>query len=308
MRLLIVGSNPLSLFFSALFSESSEVILLDERKHYMSIREENELTLKLKGKDLIFNVDALVSNSMDLIGEQFNIMILSGNAYDVYYSSLRMLENDIFANLIILASDGLGLEDELEKAVRKEQVIGRILTDMQVVFKKDSNEIEVTRFEPIYMGYSYKKGKEKLLEKLGDKIKELGFNVNFLSDIKSIIWTRAIIKSSVEALAEILDVKLKFLLESIEVREILQKLLKESYLIARKNGIELFNLYREALRYVNRFGERKSVFSGDYMSSLELPFLNGFLVNIGAKLGINTVYNELIFKLVKSRIEAKKFK
>ncbi len=308
MRLLIVGSNPLSLFFSALFSESSEVILLDERKHYMSIREENELTLKLKGKDLIFNVDALVSNSMDLIGEQFNIMILSGNAYDVHYSSLRMLENDIFANLIILASDGLGLEDELEKAVRKEQVIGRILTDMQVVFKKDSNEIEVTRFEPIYMGYSYKKGKEKLLEKLEDKIKELGFNVNFLSDIKSIIWTRAIIKSSVEALAEILDVKLKFLLESIEVREILQKLLKESYLIARKNGIELFNLYREALRYVNRFGERKSVFSGDYMSSLELPFLNGFLVNIGAKLGINTVYNELIFKLVKSRIEAKKFK
>ncbi|MGQ4891904.1 MAG: ketopantoate reductase C-terminal domain-containing protein [Candidatus Njordarchaeia archaeon] len=309
MRILITGHNPLSLFFSSILSESMEIVLYSEKERFPKIREGRGAILESRVSEHKFDVDAVTSNLLDLVGEKFDAILFTGGPAKVYERLKAFSENSITTSFYILNCDGLLIEEKIENLIPKHSFVARFITDVQVNYDPNSNILRVLKEEDIYVGYTIK-GKISLdpLSKFFEVIKEKYSRVQYLENMKEFIWRRGIIIASALSLSAILGVKMRYLLESIEARELLQNLIREGERIARKRGLAISNLYREVLMYIKKHGEREiSLLSqeGGY-SPDDIEFLNGAILNVSKKFGVNSVYNEIIYKLLKARESIRK--
>ncbi len=137
---------------------------------------------------------------------------------------------------------------------------------------------------------------------------EAGIDTELVEDPIANLWNKSFIAVGVKPIAALTHLTDGQISEFEDSRAVMEGIVEEAAAIANAKGID--NLVDDPVAYVHDFCEANS----DHVSSAledvrnerktELEHLNGYLVRAGAELGVETPYNELIMRLVRSRERA----
>lgn len=298
MKIAIIGPGAIGTLIAAhLARAKNEVWFLDN-----TINRAQSLRKKGVRVEGLSKIAARVNASVNAkeIGTT-DAVILCVKSYDTD-DALSHVKEIIDENSFILSlQNGIGNIQLLNDTVGEARVIAGITSHAATLISpgivrhtgKGETIIGRTTKSPI--------GKARLLLELLNKS---GITTRSTKDINSLIWSKLIINSGINALSAITHLKNGLLLEYPYTKDIMRSAVAEAARIAKKKRIKL--------QYDDPFQKVESVCknTANNISSMlqdvlqkhktEIDFINGAIARQGKQLGIATPVNETLTYLVKA--------
>lgn len=142
---------------------------------------------------------------------------------------------------------------------------------------------------------------------LVDLFQKADLAVQLIPDLTSMVWGKLVINVAINPLSALLGVKNGQLLESSYSRELMALVARETSQVGHAMGVE-FN-FTDPVQAVEAVAEataeNKSSMLQDVIrgAPTEIDVLCGAVVELGHKYGVDTPYNQLLWKLIKARVE-----
>ncbi|MDI6758944.1 MAG: 2-dehydropantoate 2-reductase [Candidatus Omnitrophota bacterium] len=302
MKIVIVGPGAMGCLFAAFLSLSKEEIwLLDKTKDRAELI--NQQGIIIEG--ISENWQAKVKASADKIKiGKADLIIICVKSFDTK-EALENAKTLLKENTTILTlQNGLGNVEILGELAGQERVIagstneGATLLAAGRIRHAGRGQTIIGRMDgkiPVEM---------RFLREIFNKV---GLEARISRDIKSLLWSKLIINTGINALSAITRLKNGKLIEFEWTRRILREVVTEAVKIAKRKRIKL--IYDDPLAKVEAVSEATA---GNISSMLqdvlrkkrtEIDFINGAIVRLGQELGIPVPNNSLLVDLVKT-IEA----
>ncbi|MEM0352909.1 MAG: 2-dehydropantoate 2-reductase, partial [Archaeoglobaceae archaeon] len=142
--------------------------------------------------------------------------------------------------------------------------------------------------------------KQNDAEIVANVLRDAGFSVEIVDDIEFRVWAKAIVNSVINPLTAICRVSNGFVVENENLRKIAERVAKEGEMLMRKLGYE-FNAFDEVLKVAKMTAKNKSSMLQDVLRGkrTEVDFINGAIVEKCKEMGVDCIYNEILWKIVK---------
>lgn len=302
MKIVIVGPGAMGNLFAAFFSKIKEdVWLLDKNKE--RAEKINTQGLFIEGLSGKWQVKPKASCDVQKIGT-CDLIIIATKAYDTK-SAIQQAKPIIKENTHVLTlQNGIGNIEIISELVGPDNVIGGItniganLVDENHIKHAGCGETIIGKIDgsmPVEL---------RVIRELFNKAK---LEIKFSRDIKSILWSKLIINTGINALTAITGLCNGKLLEYEGTRRILRDSVTEAVRIVKRKRIKL--IYDDPLAKVEAVAESTSTNISSMLQDIlrkkrtEIDFINGVIVRLGQELNIPTPVNSLLTDLVKT-IEA----
>ncbi len=302
MRFLIVGFNPISLSIAYLLSDEHDIVIYSKEKDYPEIRESSEIKVKISGETEEAVIQGIVTDLVGVLTESFDSIIIVDTPVNIKRHIERMMELEMKMKSILIVSDGLDIEEDLLKTFDKKALtIGRLLIDIDAEYSAEGNTLTIKKVQNAAMGY-ISKVHDSSVEAIRDSLKRRGIKLLWFDDIREKVWERTLIFSTLGALEILLNSNNQLLKESKYAQDLIQKLLKEGELIARKQGINLMGVYRTAIKYMSSESDIKSKLIKIKARNIEsnIEYFVGALLKYGEKYRLSLPFHSTIYKLLKA--------
>ncbi len=302
MRFLIVGFNPTSLSIAYFLSDEHDIVIYSKDKDYPIIRESSEIKVKMDSGTEVAIIQGIVTDLVDVLTEGFDSIIIVDTPANIKRHIERMVELEMKIKSILIVSDGLDIEEELLKTFDKKTLtIGRLLVDIDAEYSAETNTLIINKVQNAAMGY-ITKSHDSSIESIRDALKKKGIRIFWFNDIKEKVWERTLIFSTLGAIEILLDSNNQLLKESKHAQDLIQKLLKEGELVARKQGINLVGVYRTAIKYMNSERDIKSKLIKIKTRNIEsnIDYFTGALLKYGEKYRLSLQFHSTIYELLKA--------
>jgi len=299
MNIVIMGAGAIGSFIGATLSKNNKVILVGRNPHIAAIQKKG---LEIKG-ETVFKGKISAVTSVDEISFIPDIVFLTVKAYDTANAMDEILP--ILSRETILCSLQNGL-DNIEK------ISGKINLD-QIVAGVTSRGVELRKPGVIYhtgIGWTIVGTlKDTIREKaefIAGVLNKSGIETSVTSDIMKEIWKKAIINSSINPLTAIFSCRNGYLLENPILAGILDRICRESTSVANAAGIPLNE--EDLVDLTHRVIENTAGNSSSMLQSMrrgkktEIDSINGKIVEIGEKKGVDPVLNKILLYLIKNII------
>jgi len=297
MNIVILGAGAIGSLFGALLSEQNKVVLIGRTLHIKAIQKKG---LTINGKTKL-NVKISAEDTIDKVTLIPDLLILTVKAYDTELAINQAKHIIIDSTTVLSLQNGLDNIDKIKKIIHHKKIIAGITTH-GALFSKPG-VIRHTGFGETILGELNGKKSKRICD-IADKFNEADIETKVSSDITKEIWIKGIVNSSINPLTSFFRCKNGYLLENPILENILASICRESTNIARSKGI---NLSDKSMIQKTKDVIRDT--SDNYSSMLqsirkgkktEIDSINGKLVNIGKKHGVDTKLNEILVYLVSS--------
>jgi len=297
MKIAVLGAGAIGLLFGGLLSKKNDVTLVGRKAHIQAITKNG---LKITGKTNL-NVHISAVDSISKIDSSLDLLILTVKSYDTE-TAINEAKNIIENNTIVLSlQNGLDNIEKICRIIDKKNVISGVTT--HGVFFSKSGLIKHTGTGETILGELNGKQTERIVN-IVNCFNQSGIKTILSRDISKEIWYKAIINSSINPLTAIFECKNGYLLENPILEKLVEKICKESAMIANAEGVNI--------SYESTLEKTKEIIrntSGNYSSMLqsirkggktEIDSINGKLVEIGKKNNVETLFNEFLIYFVES--------
>lgn len=296
MNIVIFGAGAIGSLFGSLLSKNNNVTLISRKPHVDAIRK-NGLTIEDKTK---LNVEVGAEESVDKITYQTDLFILTVKSYDTE-TAIKEARSIIGDKTIVLSiQNGLDNIDKIKKFVNSRNIIVGVTT--HGAFFSKPGLIRHTGIGKTIIGELNGKKTDRL-KNIQSIFNNSDIKTTISIDIFKAIWIKTIINSSINPLTSIFNCKNGYLLENPVLEKIVEKICRESTNIANANGIDI--LYSAIIKKTKEV----IVDTGENFSSMlqsiqkgkktEIDSINGKLVELGKKCGIELSMNEILVYSVK---------
>ncbi|MCX5700182.1 MAG: 2-dehydropantoate 2-reductase [Candidatus Omnitrophica bacterium] len=302
MKIVIVGPGAIGTLLAAFLSKSKEEIwLLDYNKE--RALKLNQTGISLEGLSGDWQAKPKTSSDIKEIGIA-DLVIICVKSYDTKNAikQSKTLVNEKSA--VLTLQNGLGNIEIIAEAIGSERVIAGVTS------------LGATLLEPGRVKHAGKG--ETVIGRLDGKItvemrsireifNKVGLETRITRDVKSILWSKLIINTGINALTAITRLNNGKLTEFEGTRRIMREAVTEAIRIAKRKRIKL--AYDDPLAKVEAVCEATS---GNISSMLqdvlrkrrtEIDFINGVIVRLAQELNIPAPINSMLLDLVKT-IEA----
>jgi len=297
MNIVILGAGAIGSLFGALLSKKNNVLLIGRTPHIQAITENG---LMITGKTKM-TVKIPAEDSIKKVTFSPDLLILTVKSYDTE-AAIKEAKSIIDDSTIVLSlQNGLDNIDKIEKIVSRERIVVGVTT--QGVFFSRPGVIRHTGKGHTILGELGGK-KTGRIKHIADLFNEAGTDTKISSDIIREIWVKAIINSSINPLTTIFQCKNGYLLENPLLKNIVEKICRESTLIADKEGIHLSfqGMCKKTKQVIQNTAENYSSMFQSFKRGrkTEIDSINGKIVDMGKRHGIETSMNEILVYLIKS--------
>jgi len=225
MNIVILGAGAIGSLFGALLSKNNNVFLISRKSHVKAIRK-NGLIIDGITK---LNTKIYASDSVDNIPFSPDLIIITVKSYDTK-TAINQVKKIINKNTIILSlQNGLNNISDIENVVDQSKIIAGITT-VGAFFPKPGKVIHTGIGETIIGElFSKKSDRIKLIKRIFSKS-----NIDTIvsEDIKKEIWIKAIINSSINPITAFFSCKNGYLLKNPVLEKIVEKVCRESTIVA----------------------------------------------------------------------------
>jgi 2-dehydropantoate 2-reductase len=295
MKIMVFGAGAIGSLFGAFLSKNHDVILIGRPSHAKAIQKNG---LEIIGKTRL-NVKPRAESSVKNIDFSPDLLIITVKSYDTEVA-IKQAKKIIDEKTIVMSlQNGLDNIDVLKKYVDCKKIIAGITT--HGVFFSKPGVIEHTGFGDTTIGEL--DGKTSVRVK--NIVKELnrsGIKTDLSKNITEDIWVKAVVNSSINPLTTIFQCKNGYLLENPVLHGIVEKVCYESCMVGKNIGLSFS--YREILDktvdVINKTSNNHSSMlqSVKNRKKTEIESINGKIVEIGGRYGVDVFLNKCLVFLV----------
>lgn len=291
MKIVVFGAGALGSFVGGMLSKKHDVILVGRENH---VKEINKKGLRISGEtDYVAHPDAITF----LEKQDADLVILTVKAYDT-----RQAVEEIAGKCdspILSLQNGIGNEDIISEIAGRERIIGGITTH-GVRYVSPGNIIHTGKGETI-IGEMDGSISERV-KNFADAMTECGIETKVSRNIRREIWRKAIVNASINPLTAVLRCKNGYLLENKHAMSLMKKICMEASMAAKSNGIDVGDVMEkvEEVAYMTKENYSSMLQSVIMGKKTEIDYINGEIVKIGMKKGIEMPVNYVLIELVKA--------
>lgn len=298
MKIAIIGSGAMGSLYGGILAESGhEVYFIDVFKEHVDAINSNGLCIIKDGEErYIKNVKAFVdSNAVGIV--DLAIVFVKSTITDIAVEGNKsILGKD---TLVLTLQNGLGNIEKINKVVDISQII--VGTSANGASFVEPGKIRHSGHGGTVLGEITGEETERIKEihKIMD-LDELG-NAKISQNVMSLIWEKLIVNCGINPLTALTNMKNGQLLENKESEEILENIVAEAIMVAEKSNIKLnFDNADYCKEVCRATSENTSSMLSDVLNNrkTEIMNINGAIVRIGEKLGIDTPYNRTLTNLI----------
>lgn len=307
---LIIGAGAVGVAMAAsLASEEMEVAVLSASPTADAIEKNGVKRCGIFSEITIPTGVVKVYRRYEEIKTGFNYVIISSKTMANAEIAAKLAANrDIIAEngKIVIFQNGWGNNDEYLKYFDKSKVYNaRIITGFQRVTPENSKVTVHTA--PILLGSLYGMDNE-VMAPLANAINHSGIPSEVSADIGKALWAKMLFNTTLNPLGAILNVSYGELSESEHARMIMDSLIEETYAVLAAEKYETFwetaDEYKEVFygklvpdTYKHRSSTLQDI---EKKQKTEIDTLNGCIIRLANKNGIDVPTHNMIYKLIKA--------
>ena len=309
-KVLIIGAGAVGVAIAAsLASEEMEVAVLSASRTADAIEKNGVKRCGIFSEITIPAGVVKVYRTYEEIKTGFNYVIVSSKTMANAEIAAKLAANrDIIADngKIVIFQNGWGNNDEYLKHFDKSEVYNaRIITGFQRVTPENSKVTVHTA--PILLGSLYGADNE-VMAPLANAINLSGIPSEVSADIGKALWAKMLFNTTLNPLGAILNVSYGELSESEHARMIMDSLIEETYAVLAAEKYETFwktaDEYKEVFygklvpdTYKHRSSTLQDI---EKKQKTEIDTLNGCIIRLAKKNGIDVPTHNMIYKLIKA--------
>ena len=297
MNILILGAGAIGSLFGGLLSKKNNVLLVGRKSHIKAIKENG---LKITGKTRL-NVKISAEDLIKKITFSPDLLILTVKSYDTEIA-VKEAKSIIGNNTVVLPlQNGLDNIDKIEKIIGREKIIAGVTT--HGTFFPKPGVIKHTGKGETILG-ELDGEKTERIKHIKDLFNEAGIETKISTNIIREIWVKTVINSSINPLTTFFQCKNGYLLENSILENLVEKICKESTEVANSEGLNLSyqNMIKKTKEVIQKTSENHSSMLQSFKKGgkTEIDSINGKIVDLGKRNGLETPINEMLVYSIKS--------
>jgi 2-dehydropantoate 2-reductase len=293
-HILIIGSGALACLFSARLARTGQpVTLTGSWEAGISAIRKNGVGLLVGGK-IEYSPISLLDNSQAT--QKFRSAILLTKTYQIAETLTRVMPYLAEDGSVLSLQNGLTARDRMVEVIGEQRAISGITTCAAELV--DPGVVRHNGGSSIFLG------KHPEIDGYRNLLVDAGFTVNVVSDIRKMIWEKAVINSAANPLGAILRMRNGEMAAQPDVMHLMDELIREACTVARADG---FNVEQEAMQ--KRIREVLDETSNNRCSMLqdflhgretEINDINGAMIDLASKYQIPTPVQSTVTQIVRS--------
>ena len=311
MNIIVLGAGAIGLVFGGFLAKAGHrVIFLGREENVSAVKKHGLFIEGLWGNHLIKNI-AGYTNLRELKekeGASWDLVLLTVKSYDT--ENMLKAFHETFANPMPILSlqNGLGNLDKIIQIIgSKWAMAGRVIFGAEI---DSPGRVSVTVYaEEVIVGGIENGIDYQRVTEVSDTLSNAGIPTLPTHEIKKYIWGKVLYNSALNGLGAILGVKYGFLREHESSRMLITSIVQEFFRVLEKENIKLD--WPTPAAYLDDLFERLIPATYDHYPSMlrdiqnrkrtEIDSINGAIVEIAQKHGIDVPVNWLITTLVKTQ-------
>ncbi|MDE4084277.1 2-dehydropantoate 2-reductase [Planococcus maritimus] len=301
MKILIVGAGAMACLTGGKLKASGEEVRLYNRlnSHVEAI---NEQGLRIVEKD-----NSVTQIKLEVVqdvkdDEQVDILLvlLKAQANEAVLGKLRGKLSE--KTLIITMQNGIGNAETIQQLFPLNTVVSGTLGHGASV--EQDGTILHRGWGTNYLGNVEQGTPSNTLEAFSRKLTEAGMKTEVSADVKAVIWNKLFVNAAFNSVTALTRLKNGDILNTPEGEDLLRAVTKEAVLVARAEGVDADAeaVIEECLRMGRQdIGSNKSSMLMDVLKKrqTEIDVINGGIVKLGIKHGIETPVNASLAGLIR---------
>jgi 2-dehydropantoate 2-reductase len=303
MRILVFGAGALGSFLAGMLSQKYEVTLYGREEKTKAVSKSG---LEITGKTNLIARPNTSFKPKDLTGQEFDAIILAVKSYDTD-SAMNLVKEGISKNSAVLSlQNGLDNEVRIAQVIGEERTLGGV-TSHGLTFIEPGFVHHAGSGETI-IGELNGKETERIKE-IAKALSSVGIETKTSKNIQNEIWTKGIVNAGINPLTALTRFKNGYLLKIPYLTRLLESTCEECIGVAEKTGIDFLgcDVIEKTKNVARLTAENKSSMLQDIErgKKTEIDSINGAIIDIGKKHGIETPINSALVALVKGIEEGK---
>jgi 2-dehydropantoate 2-reductase len=308
-RILVAGCGGIGSVFGCLLREAGHQVTLLGRESHLKAIHTGGLRLDGIWGDHYADGFQLATQTTDL-SSLYDLVLISVKAYDTESMArdiCRVVDRD---GLVVSLQNGLGNIETLAKTFGAERSLGaNVLVGAMI---PEAGRVTVTvQAAPVIIG-PLEVSDCVMLERIHYWIKAFqraNIPCAHTARILSYLWAKIFYNVPLNALGALLQVHYGVLGEVAELRQIMDRLVDEAFIVAKTNGVEL--LWNSVEKYRALFYGHLIPSTYNHQSSMlqdlqrgrrtEIDAINGAIWRYGDRLSVPTPFNEIMTRLIWER-------
>ena len=286
-KIFILGAGAIGSVYGALLSKRNDVTLVGNKKHVETV---NSKGLTLTG-DINETFHPKAETEIREIPEK-TLIILTTKAYDsaaAVRGIKRLLRED---TAVLVLQNGLGNEDVVRQVLGANTKVLRGITTMAAEFF-EAGKIRFWNGETTVE-------KSEHSETIVKTFNQCGLKTKISDDIKRDVWNKLVVNCVINPLTAILKVRNNQIITD-SLKPIRHEIIRECVEVGKAEGITFPDdleerIDKETSKYTNFSSMCQDIMKG---KRTEIDFLNGKIVELGKKHGIQTKVNAVLVHLIK---------
>ncbi|MDD3345058.1 MAG: 2-dehydropantoate 2-reductase [Candidatus Omnitrophica bacterium] len=299
MRIAVIGAGAMGSLFSAFLSRSKEdICLLTGNKDEAAII--NSKGICLDGVSGTWQARPKASSDAREIGKA-DLALICVKSFDTKKAVERIKPLLQENTKIMTMQNGLGNIEIISELAGEERVIGGVTSEASTLIET-GRIMHCGKGESLIGTLSGKTPVE--IRQIRESFNKAGLQTKASRDIKSLIWSKLIVNSGINALSAITRLPNGKLTEFEGTKRLLREAVSEAAKVAKRKRIKL--VYDDPLAKAEAVCESTAQNISSMLQDIlnrrrtEIDFINGAIVRIGQELGITVPTNRLLTDLVKT--------
>jgi 2-dehydropantoate 2-reductase len=289
MKILVMGAGAIGSLIGGLLSASGEDVTLVGR--YAHVR-----AIKKKGLRISGLTEKVVKVDARLRPFPADLVLLTVKSYDTE-DAIKMVplrENTV----VVSIQNGYGNLEQISKYA-KGRAIGGITSHASLFLSP--GHVKHTGYGDTVIGEQDGRITERV-KKIKKIFSEAGIPTKVTRDIRREIWKKLIVNCGINAITALASCKNGEILSRKELREIMILAVKEATEVAKIETEIKENMLRKTIDVIRKTAENESSMLQDLKRGrrTEIDAINGAIVRIAEREGMEAPLNKVLYSLVKS--------
>ncbi len=288
MKIIVLGAGAIGSLFGAKLSKLNDAVLIARKEHADAI---NRNGLKIIGVE---RETYKVKTAEKISKIEKNTLVILTTKVQDSENAVKSIKNLVRKDTIILClQNGLHSEDIVKKIIGRKCLVLRAITNFGAVFLKPGIVD--------YKSYSYTSiEKSPKSREIAENFSKCGLNGYISDNIKQDMWKKLVFNCVLNPLTAILKIENRGICDE-RLNPLKKLIIDECLKVAEKDGIKFGIDFLKTLNEEFKSSQNISSMQQDLIKGkkTEIDFLNGAVVELGRRYGINCPVNEALTSIIK---------